>query len=169
MIKPPSSTAELMSRCEQIAGHSLVELAELAKLPMAKDLRTNKGWVGQLIEWHLGATAGSKPEQDFKHLGIELKTIPVDQNGKVLETTFVCSAPILNTTNLTWTNSNVRNKLSKVLWVPVQGERSVPLSERIVGNSFFHIAQLSRRDDWPHVGRSIRLVRWPNRSPNEEP
>ena len=161
MIKPPSSTAELMSRCEQIAGHSLVELAELANLPMAKDLRTNKGWVGQLIEWHLGATAGSKPEQDFKHLGIELKTIPVDQNGKVLETTFVCSAPILNTTNLTWLNSNVRNKLSKVLWVPVQGERSVPLSERIVGNSFLWTADVQQEsllaDDWNEIMDKVAL------------
>ena len=133
---PPRSTAELLSRCEAIAGHSLAELAEMANLPMAKDLRSNKGWVGQLIEWHLGATAGSKPEQDFKHLGIELKTIPIDQTGKVLETTFVCSAPILNTSQLTWENCNVRNKLSSVLWVPVQGERCIPRAERIVGNSF---------------------------------
>ena len=128
---------------------------------MAKDLRTNKGWVGQLIEWHLGATAGSKPEQDFKHLGIELKTIPVDQNGKVLETTFVCSAPILNTTNLTWLNSNVRNKLSKVLWVPVQGERSVPLSERIVGNSFLWTADVQQEsllaDDWNEIMDKVAL------------
>jgi DNA mismatch repair protein MutH len=155
MIKPPSSTVELMLLCEQIAGHSLVELADLAAIPMAKDLRTNKGWVGQLIEWHLGATAGSKPEQDFKHLGIELKTIPVDHTGKVLETTFVCSAPILNTTNLTWANSNVRNKLSKVLWVPVQGERDIPLSDRIVGNSFLWSADVQQEsllaDDWNEI------------------
>ncbi|MEH6454423.1 MAG: DNA mismatch repair protein MutH, partial [Psychromonas sp.] len=64
MIKPPSSTEELMSRCDGLAGQSLAELADLAGLPMPKDLRKNKGWVGQLIEWHLGATAGSKPEQD---------------------------------------------------------------------------------------------------------
>lgn len=135
-LLPPTSTQELLTRCENIAGHSLAELAELADIPLPKDLRKNKGWVGQLIEIHLGANAGSKPEQDFKNLGIELKTIPIDHAGKVLETTFVCSAPILNTSKLTRENSNVRNKISQVLWVPVQGERNVPLGERIIGNGF---------------------------------
>lgn len=161
MIHPPSSTEELLTRGEHIAGHSLAELAEMANIPLAKDLRRNKGWVGQLIEWHLGATAGSKPEQDFKHLGIELKTIPIDQYGKVLETTFVCSAPILNTSQLTWENSNVRNKLSKVLWVPVQGERTVPLGKRIVGNAFLWSAnprqELLLASDWNEIMEKVAL------------
>ena len=157
----PRSTAELLSRCEKIAGCCLTELAEMAKQPLPKDLRTNKGWVGQLIEWHLGATAGSKPEQDFKHLGIELKTIPIDQTGKVLETTFICSAPILKTSQLTWENCNVRNKLSQVLWVPVQGERSVALGDRIVGNSFLWSANTQQtellKSDWDEIMEKIAL------------
>jgi len=161
VLNPPRSTAELLGRCEKIAGYSLAELAEIANQPMAKDLRSNKGWVGQLIEWHLGATAGSKPEQDFKHLGIELKTIPIDQYGKVLETTFVCSAPILNTNKLTWKNSNVRNKLSKVLWVPVQGERSISLGERIVGNSFLWSSDQQQsellKSDWNEIMEKVAL------------
>ena len=161
MIPSPLSINELLTRCENIAGHSLQELAELANIEMAKDLRTNKGWVGQLIEWHLGATAGSKPEQDFKHLGIELKTIPVDQSGKVLETTFVCSTPILETTGLTWENSNIRNKLSRVLWLPVQGERSVPLEQRIVGNGFLWQASPEQeqrlKNDWHELMDKIAL------------
>jgi DNA mismatch repair protein MutH len=161
MIPTPRSTNELLQLCENIAGHSLQELAEIADIKMAKDLRTNKGWVGQLVEWHLGATAGSKPEQDFKHLGIELKTIPIDLRGKVLETTFVCSTPILNTTGLTWENSNIRNKLSQVLWVPVQGERSVPLAERIVGNGFLWKASEQQdillKNDWNELMEKIAL------------
>ena len=161
MILPPESIQELLKRCENIAGYSLAELAELANIPLAKDLRTNKGWVGQLIEWHLGATAGSKPEQDFKNLGIELKTIPINQQGKVLETTFVCSAPILNTRKLTWENSNVRNKLSCVLWVPVEGDRSVVLGERIVGSGFLWSANNQQASllatDWNDLMEKIAL------------
>ena len=161
MIPTPLSNNELLNLCENIAGLSLQELATLAGIKMAKDLRTNKGWVGQLIEWHLGATAGSKPEQDFKHLGIELKTIPINQSGKVLETTFVCSTPILNTTGLTWENSNIRNKLSQVLWVPVQGERSVPLAQRIVGSGFLWTASQQQeqllKDDWLELMEKIAL------------
>ena len=161
MNPTPKSTDELLVLCESIAGHSLKELADLANIKMAKDLRTNKGWVGQLIEWHLGATAGSKPEQDFKHLGIELKTIPIDQYGKVLETTFVCSTPILNTTGLTWENSNICNKLSQVLWVPVQGERAIPLAKRIVGNGFLWSATEHQthmlKSDWHELMEKIAL------------
>jgi len=161
MIPAPTTTDELLTLCENIAGYSLQELAEIAGIKMAKDLRTNKGWVGQLIEWHLGATAGSKPEQDFKHLGIELKTIPIDQFGKVLETTFVCSTPIFNTTGLTWENSNIRNKLSRVLWVPVQGERSIPLAERIVGSGFLWSASTQQeqllQNDWHELMEKIAL------------
>ena len=161
MVASPQTTDELLQLCDAIAGCSLEELAALAGIKMAKDLRTNKGWVGQLIEWHLGATAGSKPEQDFKHLGIELKTIPIDQFGKVLETTFVCSAPLLNTTNLTWENSNICNKLSTVLWVPVQGERDVELSQRIVGNGFLWSANNTEQsllmNDWNELMEKIAL------------
>ncbi len=35
-----------------------------------------------LLEVYLGAMAGSKPEQDFAEIGIELKTIPIDSAGK---------------------------------------------------------------------------------------
>lgn len=157
----PQSEAQLLEYCEAIAGYSLSELAEIANIPVPENLRTNKGWVGQLIEWHLGATAGSKPEQDFKHLGIELKTIPIDSKGKVLETTFVCSTPILHTTHLNWENSNIRNKLSKVLWVPVQGERKVPLADRIVGSGFLWTASILQEqlmmNDWNELMENISL------------
>ena len=35
---------------------------------------------------------------------------------------------------LTWQHSHVRNKLSRVLWIPVEGEREIPLAERRVGS-----------------------------------
>lgn len=161
MQATPKSETQLLEYCEAIAGYSLSELANMANITTPDNLRKNKGWVGQLIEWHLGATAGSKPEQDFKHLGIELKTIPIDSQGKVLETTFVCSTPILHTTHLTWENSNIRNKLHKVLWLPVQGERHIPLAERIVGNGFLwsaseHQANLMKQD-WDELMEKIAL------------
>ncbi len=134
MITPPISVEQLMSRAYGIAGLSLAELAQRANWPLPKDLRRDKGWVGQLIEYHLGAEAGSKPEQDFPHLGIELKTIPINEQGKPLETTFVCVAPLLDIAGLSWQNSNVKNKLSCVLWLPVEGNREIPLGIRRVGS-----------------------------------
>jgi len=133
-MKPePKSEQELLERAQLIAGISYAELAQEAGMTVPPDLKKDKGWVGQLLEWHLGATAGSKPQQDFEDLGIELKSIPISYTGKPLETTFVCVAPLTGVHGLTWENSHVRNKLSRVLWIPVEGEREIPLAERRVG------------------------------------
>lgn len=86
-----------------------------------------------LLERYLGASAGSKPQQDFAEIGVELKTIPVDAAGRPLETTFVCVAPLTGNSGVTWHNSHVRHKLARVLWVPVEGERSIALEQRRVG------------------------------------
>lgn len=135
IVKPqPQSEQELLERAHALAGLTLAELAAEADWSVPDDLRRAKGWVGQLIEWHLGAQAGSKPEPDFIHLGIELKTIPISYQGLPLETTFVCAAPLVGVHGLTWENSHVKHKLSRVLWIPVEGERELPLSERRVGS-----------------------------------
>ena len=135
IMKPePQTQQELLDRAYAIAGMTFKELADEAEMDMPNDLKRDKGWVGQLLEWHLGAPAGSKPEQDFVKLGIELKSIPIGYSGKPLETTFVCVAPLMGVQGITWETSHVRNKLSKVLWIPVEGEREIPLAERHVGS-----------------------------------
>lgn len=133
LLSPPSSETQLIDQAQHLAGFSLGELAAMAGLPIPNDLKRDKGWIGMLLELWLGASAGSKPEQDFAALGVELKTIPVDRNGKPLETTFVCVAPLTGNTGVTWETSHVRHKLKRVLWVPVEGERQIPLDERRVG------------------------------------
>jgi DNA mismatch repair protein MutH len=129
----PQSEQELLSRAYAMAGFTLAQLAVTAGIPVPRDLRRDKGWTGQLIEWQLGASAGSRPEQDFPDLGIELKTIPVDPQGRPLETTFVCVAPLIGVSGQRWEESNVRNKLSRVLWIPVEGSRDIPVGDRRVG------------------------------------
>lgn len=131
---PPQTEQELLTRAQALAGLTLGELAKQAGIIPPQDLRRDKGWVGQLLEWHLGASAGSKPVPDFIELGIELKTIPIGYHGRPLETTFVCVAPLIGLHGLNWHNSHIRHKLAKVLWVPVEGERDIPLADRHVGS-----------------------------------
>jgi len=102
MSSPPETEAALLQQAQRLAGYSLGELAALAGLPIQADLKRDKGWTGVLLELWLGASAGSKPEQDFAALGVELKTIPVDSQGRPLETTFVCVAPLTGNTGITW-------------------------------------------------------------------
>lgn len=130
---PPDSAEELLRRASALAGMPLGWLAKQAGWVTPGSLARAKGWSGQLIELYLGASAGSKPEQDFPELGIELKTIPVTPAGKPLETTFVCVTPLTGLNGVSWEQSNVRNKLRQVLWVPLDGRREVAPAERCLG------------------------------------
>ncbi|HKN03178.1 MAG TPA: DNA mismatch repair endonuclease MutH [Buttiauxella sp.] len=134
LLNPPENEQILLAQAQKLAGYTLGELAALAGLSIPKDLKRDKGWIGVLLELWLGASAGSKPEQDFAALGIELKTIPVDRTGHPLETTFVCVAPLTGNTGVVWETSHVRHKLKRVLWIPVEGERQIPLAERHIGS-----------------------------------
>lgn len=162
-ISPPQSELELLDRAESLTGFTLGELAQQLHIKVPEDLKRDKGWVGQLIEAHLGATAGSRPEQDFAHLGIELKTIPLSHQGTPLESTFVCVAPLTGIHGLLWEESHVRQKLSKVLWVPVEGEREIPLKDRHVGMPILwtpnHEQQHQLQEDWEELMEMIALGR----------
>lgn len=124
---------DLLQKAQWLAGFTLGEVAQQLNVPVPVDLRRDKGWVGILLETALGAKAGSKAEQDFVHLGIELKTIPVNSEGFPLETTFVSLAPLTQNHGITWQSSHVRHKLQKVLWIPVEGSRNIPIRDRRIG------------------------------------
>lgn len=155
MPAPPEDESQLLVQAQSLAGYTLSELAALANIPIPADLRRDKGWTGVLLERWLGATAGSKPEQDFAALGVELKTIPVDRFGRPLETTFVCVAPLTGNSGVVWETSHVRHKLKRVLWMPVEGERSLPLGERRVGSPLLWSPSVEEeeqlRRDWEEL------------------
>lgn len=134
LLSPPASEALLLAQARQLSGYTLGELAAMAGITTPKDLKRDKGWIGVLLEIWLGASAGSKPEQDFAALGVELKTIRWIVWVVLWKTTFVCVAPLTGNSGVTWETSHVRHKLKRVLWVPVEGERSIPLAERRVGS-----------------------------------
>lgn len=133
----PQTLEQLLAQAQSIAGLTFGELADELHIPVPIDLKRDKGWVGMLLERALGATAGSKAEQDFSHLGVELKTLPINAEGYPLETTFVSLAPLVQNSGVKWENSHVRHKLSCVLWMPIEGSRHIPLRERHIGAPIF--------------------------------
>lgn len=155
MTASPKDEQTLLMRAQSLAGYSLGELATRASLPIPPNLKREKGWVGMLLEVYLGAMAGSKAEQDFADIGVELKTIPIDASGKPLETTFVCVAPLTGNSGVTWENSHVRHKLARVLWIPVEGERQIPLAERRIGTPLLWSPSAEEeqqlREDWEEL------------------
>lgn len=94
----------------------------------------HKGGVGNAIERALGLAPSSAAGPDVPELALEVKTLPV-ADGRILESTWVCSASPDSMQSETWATSRVREKLARVLFVPVEGG-PVPVDERRVGTPF---------------------------------
>ncbi len=157
----PQSTTALLAQCQRIAGLTLGQLAEECNQAVPVDLRKDKGWVGQLMELALGASAGSQALPDFPHLGIELKTLPIDQTGKPLESTYVCVAPLTGVIGQRWEDSWVCQKLSQVLWVPILAERQLAVKDRVIGQGFLWQPNAEQqallKQDWEELMELISL------------
>lgn len=158
---PPQSVAELLRSARALAGRTLGDLAGEVGAEAPLDLRQKKGWVGQMMEARLGATAASRPVPDFENLGVELKTVPVAANGRPMESTYVCAVRLNNLHALRWDTSWVRKKLTKVLWVCVEGDKSKPLHLRRVGRALLweptEAEFLPIRRDWEELTDLIRM------------
>lgn len=128
---PPRTIEELCARADALSGRTLGDVARERYAAVPPDLRRAKGWIGNLIEEVLGATSGSRAQPDFPHLGVELKTLPVDERGVPSQATFVCTAPPDLALHAPWSECWLRAKLARVLWVPIVG--GGPVGERIVG------------------------------------
>lgn len=129
----PDSTDELLKRARSVAGLRLGHLAADLGWLVPDDLRRHKGWIGRLLEETLGADAANAIV-DFTALGVELKTIPVDRKGRPRETTFVCSVPLARPDEVRWKDSRTREKLSRVLWIPILTDDELAIGDRLVGS-----------------------------------
>lgn len=162
-ISPPKTEQQLIAHAQSLAGYTLGQLAKQHNIKVPENLNREKGWIGLLLERVLGASAGSQPIPDFPELGIELKTIPINRHGKPLETTFVCVAPLTGITGVTWQASHLKNKLAKVLWVPVISERDITVADRVVCTPFLWQPSLEEetllRNDWQELTDMIALGR----------
>ncbi|CAM4457135.1 MAG: DNA mismatch repair protein MutH [Legionellaceae bacterium] len=160
-ILPPCSEKELLERAKSIAGLTIGELAKKQVKTIPETLHRDKGWIGQLLETILGATAGSRAEPDFQQLGIELKTIPIDKDGKPRESTYVCTVSMMQMYEQSWHTSNVYKKLARVLWIPIESDTSIPIANRIIGNPLLWSPEASiekiLRQDWEEFAEIISL------------
>ena len=135
VVSPPKSEEQLLKRARQLAGLTLADLAIKFNQTIPKDTRHAKGWIGQLIETTLGATASSLAEPDFQLIGIELKTLPLTNSGKPKESTYVCTVPLTNLHEQEWSSCWLKRKLQRVLWLPIEADKCIPLASRHIGNA----------------------------------
>jgi len=149
---PPRDRDELLQRAWLLAGQTLGQLAQQFTSESPEHLTNAKGWIGQLLELALGASAGSRAEQDFQHLAIELKSIPINASGQPVESTYVCTVPLQDTYAIQWETSWLKQKLSCVLWIPIEADKHIPIPQRHIGNPFLWqpnpTQQTALRQDW---------------------
>src|SRR5690349_22392242 len=110
VVFPPSSERELCDRAAWLRGRTIGELARALGTAVPVAGARGKGKMGTLVEKALGAEAGSASLPDFPTLGIELKTIPVDDAGVPRESTFVCTISLAGAEHADWSTSVARAK-----------------------------------------------------------
>ncbi len=156
----PLNERALLVRARALAGIALGELAKNHRQALPKTLLHSKGFVGQLIELALGASAKNQSLPDFPELGIELKTLPIDHLGYPRESTYVCTAPT-QTEVSSWHHSRVRQKLLHVLWIPIEADPKIPLATRRIGTPLlWHLPQdleTILQQDWEELTTMLRL------------
>lgn len=123
--------AAVLAHARALIGVELGELADQLGLPVpagATGPLRSKGWAGQIIERELGVETAGGRGPDFARLGLELKTVPVDVDGKPRESTAICQIDPVAIAGESWETSTVRDKLASVLFVALEvppGARSV--------------------------------------------
>ena len=156
---PLKSEEELLERCQSIEGLSFLQLAALLQLTIPAENQRRKGWTGLAIELALGTTAGNKSIPDFANLGIELKTLPLNEQRKPAESTFVTSIPLLTIHQQNWLTSQCYSKLKRVLWLPIEGDSAIPFGQRRIGRGFLWSANQKEAailaEDWHELTAMI--------------
>ena len=160
-MSPPLSEHELLERAADIAGKTLQYIANLQNISLPDRLTSAKGQVGEMLEYFLGASAGTLPEADFLEIGVELKTIPVNRHGRPKESTFICTVNLLPNQQPDWATSTVKKKLSRVLWVPIEADASIPLPQRRIGTAILWSPDQEQekilRQDWEELTGMIHM------------
>jgi DNA mismatch repair protein MutH len=147
---PPQSIEILKNRASKLENLELNSIINLSLLNNSRNknsqnLKYQKGLIGTTIEKYLGASSQSLAQPDFPNLGetgIELKTIPIlykpNQFPTPKESTYVCVAPSqLKSHYQSWQTCWLRQKLSHVLWIPIQANPEIPLANRKILKPIF--------------------------------
>ena len=155
----PQSLSELRIRAEALTGHTIGGLASALQMEVPTSNVRSKGFIGQLVERALGADPTAGPTPDFSGLGVELKTIPVNNEGRPTETTFCCSIKMSRADYAVWETSRLRLRLSRVLWVPVESSKLAELPDRRIGRPVLWSPSCEELEilesDWNHLMGAI--------------
>ncbi len=149
---PPVNEAQLIEKVNSLQGLSIGQLASNLNINIPTAPQHKKGWLGKQLEIVLGATANNLSEPDFRCLGVELKTLPINKNGYPAESTFITHIPLLTIHQQSFETSQCYRKLKRVLWVLIEDDEAIPFNERRIGQSILWSPSLEEKqvlqNDW---------------------
>ncbi len=161
VISPPTTQQALLERANRLAGITIQQLANKLNADIPESMTHAKGWFGNLLEHALGANAASAPQPDFANLGIELKSIPVDDNGNPKESTYICVVQLNPAALSAWERSLVKCKLTEVLWIPFEANKTIPIPLRRIGSPILWRPDVAEeqqlKEDWQELCDNIVL------------
>ena len=142
----PKSKNELLKKALGLSGKKITFLHDMFRNKFDIECKCSKGYFGKLVELYLGASASNLPIPDFPNLNIELKTLPLNKKMQVNHHIKVCATSIFpNSKNTTWEKSILKLKLSRILWIPFESDKSISFKKRRIGHAF--ISNLNKYED----------------------
>lgn len=150
---------ELTENLRPYIGLNISEIAAL----QGSLFKSHKGHAGQIIETLLGADGSNAKGPDLPDLGVEIKTLPINLDVKVMENTFVCCIS-LPFTETQFESSDFYLKAKRILFVPIIVKKKGSLSDKVLAEPF--LWELNGKDlsiikqDWIELSSYLRLGSW---------
>lgn len=110
---------DLLDRLSVVQGVPFSELCQAHGITWYPEPKRNKGLAAKVVETVLEVKSNNRPEPDLTNLGLEIKTIPVTDDLKVMEHTKVTTLNFRDVQDQDWERSTVYHKLRSILFVPV--------------------------------------------------
>lgn len=110
---------ELLERVNAVQGVPFAELAAAHGITWSAEPARNKGLAGRIVEAAMGIEANPRAEADLTYLGLEIKTIPIGEDLKVLERTKVTMLNFQDVHDQPFEGSTVEHKLRSIIFVPI--------------------------------------------------
>lgn len=109
------SLSDILLKCNMITYKTIGEILHYSNKISHSPL--SKGYIGYIVENFFCTSSSNKAKNDFSHLDIELKTLPLNIKNEPLNSVFICSfSPDIK--YLKWKQSVLYNKIKHILWVP---------------------------------------------------
>jgi DNA mismatch repair protein MutH len=152
------SEADLISACYNLQGKTLLDLAWQFNINIPAQPILRKGLFGKVLEQYF-AISNKRAAPDFENLGIELKTLPLGQNGLPNASTFITYISLGTHHTETWLTSRCLSKIKRILWIPIEADALIPFTARRIGMGFLWSPSLKQlqalESDWLELSELI--------------